>query len=253
MNKTEFKELQDQFATLAYTYDRISKDGFIFDAKYTYYYKDLVKKRFKITEENKMLQQIAIMLKNNKTEEEINLFIDEAKKKFADQMFKFDKKLEIISPIIKHLNEMSNEEIEEVEATYRNYAIMYHPAVKMNPSQNELQLFGLIRKLYFENNLSGLQEILNNSKNFLTPIEINEDDYIKYANYFYDTDKTIKTDIKKKTDNYPYTKFEVFDDAIAIAREEGELRASVNKLSEMNQALHKDFVELFKKDVSFEE
>ena len=253
MNKEEFKELQDQFANLCYTYDKISKDGFIFDAKYTYYFKDLVRRRFKITEENKMFQQIAIMLKNNKSDEEINSFIEEAKKNFAKEMFNFDKKIEIISPIIKHLNEMSNDEIDEVEAVYKNYAIMYHPVVKMNPSQNELQLFGLIRKIYFENNLSGLNEILENSKNFLKHIEINEDNYSKYSNYFYDTDKKIKIDIKKKTDAYPYTKFDVFDDEISIAREEGELRASVNKLSEMNQVLHKDFVELFKRDVSIGE
>lgn len=250
MNKTEFLEMKNEFAEYIYRYEYFLKCGAINDCYYNHFFgKNLDEVRF-YDMENKLMAAVIKLKADNKSEEEINKFIEDYKTKFNQENENIANKHKLAETIVAHNEAMPAADKKQFEEDYLKYVKEHHPIVKCFINDNEENLFKVLNELYKQNNYEGFKEVLELNKGSLSNPEYKEEDFSKISAYYYDIKKNINFDFTKKTQNYPYTKNETLKSEISVARENGEIRVRINELMAANKELHKDFKDNLGFDIS---
>ncbi len=200
--------------------------------------------------ENGLLMTINEMFLKGSTEDEINAFIEKVKNKFNGEKSFIENKHNKCIEVKVRTSTLTEEQINEIEQIYLDFVRKNHPIVKLKTSVEEKKIFPAIRMLYYENNLEGLKQILEDYKDIFKEVEISEDEYNSVNGYYYNTRIQLNKDRDTKSKKYPYNKSQTTLDEISIAREEGDLRTHISKLKEMNQSLRKDSLKNFNKEIT---
>lgn len=252
MNKTEFKEMQNEFAGYVYRYEFFLKCGAIDDCYYNHYFgKELLKLRY-YNLENTLIAECIKLKSEGKTSEEITKFIDGFRNKFFQENKIIEQKNELADKVYQNTEKLSLEDRRKFEDVYLKYVTIGHPIVKCLPSQEEEKIFPVLNKLYKENDFEEFNKIYNANIELFKDVEINEEDYSKISTYYYETKKGINADYSNKQNVYPYNKSETLKNEISIARELGEIKVRLNNLISVNKQLHKDYFLAFDADITLE-
>ncbi len=250
MNLNEFLEMKNEFAEYIYRYEYFLKCGSINDCYYNYYFSQYLDEIKFLDTESKVMASLIDMKANNETKEKMEEFTANAKKAYATEKGMIENKNRIAKQVVENNNTLPMEDKKQFEKDYLDYCKTNHPIVKCLISDEEEKLFGLINKLYKENNYSAFKEVLELNKAAFTNPEYKEEDFNKISGYYYDMKKNINSDYLKKQNIYPFSKSEVLKNEISVAREAGELKATLSKFREANKNLHKDYVMNFEVDFS---
>ncbi|MBR6071330.1 MAG: hypothetical protein IKP77_00680 [Acholeplasmatales bacterium] len=250
MNKSEFLEMQNEFAKYVYRYEYFIKLGVITDSYYHHYFFNELESARYYNLENTLLVELIKMKNDNKTLEEINNYIKGFKDKYANENKTIEEKHKFCEKVVNNCEQLSNDEKAQFEKDYLEYVTNNHPIVKCIVSKEEEALFATLNKLYKENNYDGFKVLLNNNKEIFKPVEIDENEYSRISGYYYDVKKGINNDYANKQNGYPYNKQETMKNDISVARETGEIKVRINTLKSANKQLHKDYVLAFGNDIS---
>ncbi len=252
MNKTEFLEMQNEMADYVYNYEYFIKCGVIFEAYYNSQFYKYMEEMHYYDIENGLLLTIHEMSLKGSSEEEINAFIDKVKTKFNNEKPLLENKHKKCLEVKTRTDSLSKEQLEEIEKIYLDFVKKNHPIVKLKTTNEEKEIFPVIRMLYYENNINGLKQILEDHKDLFKDVEIPEEEYNRVNGYYYNTRIQINKDRDEKSKKYPYDKSHATEDEISIAREEGDLRTKISKLKEMNQNLRKDCKANFNREITLD-
>ncbi len=252
MNKTEFLEMQKEMADYVYNYEYFIKCGVIYESFYNSQFAKYIDEMHYYDIENGLLLTINEMKLKGSSEEELDAFIEKVKTKFNNEKSFIENKHKKCIEVKTRTESLSKEQLDEIENIYLDFVRKNHPIVKLVTTNEEKEIFPVIRMLYYENNYDGLKRILEDHKDLFKDVEIPESEYNKVNGYFYNTRIQINKDRDQKSKKYPYDKSQVTVDEISIAREEGDLRTKISKLKEINQNLRKDTKNNFNKDITLE-
>ena len=252
MNKTEFLEMQSEMADYVYNYEYFIKCGVIFEAYYNSRFYDYIIEMHHYDVENGLLLTLQEMKFKGSSEEELNAFIEKVKTKYTNEKPLLENKHKKCLEVRARTESLSQEQIDEIEKIYLNFMKKNHPIVKLKVSDEEKAIFPVLRMLYYENNMEGLKQIIEDHKDIFKDVEIPEEEYNRVSGYFYNTRFQLNKDRDEKSKKYPYDKAHATEDEISIAREEGEIRTKISKLKEINQQLRKDFKNNFNREITLD-
>lgn len=247
MNRTEFNEIQEQMAQSLIVYERFCKKANYLKAKYNSHFSKYTEQEVKYKLENDLMVNVIKMLNDKKSLDEVDKIIEKGKAIYVKAMVDMANEFKHDDLVVKSFE---NADVQEVENAYEQYTRINHPAIKMQVSNNEAQLYQALRSLYFQNNLSAFNSVLQMNQNLISTVEYTEDKFVEYYKYYMNTARQIQNDMENKLKNFPFTKEEIFQDDMSIASEEGELRAKINKLAGINKSLHKDFINVYGEDLN---
>lgn len=250
MNKTEFNDLQNQLGNILYEYERLLKKGFIINLKYQVKFKSYLEKLKKYNEENKLIQQVIIMVNEKKVENEIEQTINLATLKYNKELVNIQNNVRNYESILRNIANISNDNISKMEFDFKNYVLKRHPALKINVSKEQDLIYRQLRIAYEENNIENFYKCFKIALSIDTCENISEEDYSKYSINYYELMEKLKLEIQRLSTLYPYTKENVFLDDMSILHEEAELKINVNNLLGINSSLHKDLLNCYFKDIS---
>lgn len=245
MNKNEFKELQKEIGEIVISYERFCKKGYLLDLKYTAQFHEYIEKEYRLSTENEALQQMLLKLKQKESPEEMEHYLKELRAQYAQNIVRLSNKIrqsELMTAV-------SEEVSEGMERAFEEYALMYHPAVRIFISKEERAIYNQLRALYMDNKLSAFIALIEMNRTQLQNQELEEAKYVQAAEYYYHTMEQIRLDMKKREAGFPYTKEAIFGDSLSLAAEEAEFRVKINQLLGLNKSLHKDITALYDRDV----
>ena len=247
MQYKDFIKLQNELKNILVDYTKFLKKGATLDLKYTNEFKDEILKDFKLRNENSMLIQASTMLNDKKSLEEVDKYIDNYKANYNILFNNLNAKINNCNLVFeKPLDEERKNELEE---HFLNVVKTASPLLLIDADKAYYNSFNLLQMLYQQNNYETyfadyeLNKELFNEKNFSNV------DFDKYINYYMNLMQKITYDINQRKNKYPFDKENVFVDEISIARERGNFRANLTKISEANKAIKLDFKALYGKIV----
>ena len=239
----EFKTLQDQIVDILVDYTIFLKKGAQLDYRYTYEFKDEILKDFKYRNENTLLVTAGTMLTDKKSLDEVDSYISNYKKNYERDINGLNRKIVDSELVVK--NEINDEMKKELENHFIDLVRNYYPAIRLEANEEYIKAFELLHTLYQQNNYTSYFATYDLFKNLFTYKDYHDVDFEKYVNIYMNLMQRINSDTVKRKQGYPYTKEEVFEDEITIAREKGEFRAKLTKLIEANKAIKEDFKAIY--------
>jgi len=97
-------------------------------------------------------------------------------------------------------------------------------------------------------------ELMNEKKAISTHRnDVAQEIWKSFKEYYFNAGSMMTQDLSMRTQQYPYTLEEVFEDEITMAREEGQVRAEITRFIGVNKAFHADFIRIFGKDEKIDE
>ena len=247
MNRQEFDELRNEFAEYIYRYEYFLKVGFLNDLYYNNEFKADLEVNALLEFENSVIYTACKEKENNKDFDKTQLF--EIAKQNKEQLLKSIKEKNAKSSrLVERFEKMSNQEKKDIETDYLNLVKVYHPVIRVFVTEEEKAVFNKIRQFYNENDVAGIQELLELNKGLFKDIEYLPEHYNKVSGFFYDNQKRINADYTKKMKEYPFNIGETLKDEITRARETGELRSRHTQLLRNNQELKKAYKKLYGED-----
>lgn len=249
MNDMEFKELQTEFGKMIFSYEAFCKKGYLLDIEYNYHFHDYIEKEYRLLEENELLKNVVLMLKEKKSLAEIEKHISDTSVKYNKNIVALRNKAKNSEHIYRVGKELSLEVVSEFEKEFKEYLMENHPAVKIMISPQEKAVYNQLRSFYFENNYGSYSAFLDLNRKVIQPSLLTADKYDMAAKYYYNTMGEIRLDMNKKKNTYPYNKEEVFLDEMNLAAEEADFKIRLNALLGINKSLHQDVMEVYGEDI----
>ncbi len=248
MNRLEFNEMVKEFGEDVYDFEKFLKKGFILEASYITIFNGLLKEINHATFENNLLKDGIEKLKNNESVDDINKYLIENKKKINDTIAQLVVRDNYYKKVYDSAYSFLTKENEEVEALYKDYCLKHHPAVRAFVSKQEEELSNYLKKEYFEDNLEHLKTLLEKNQGVFINDEIEDSKFNDISGHYFKLRKNMNVEKQARLKKYPFIKENVFKDELSIASEEAELRIQLKKLKDLNEALHKDFTQIFGSD-----
>ena len=253
MNKEEYIEMRQEFASLIYDFENFMKNGFLADCKYNVAYYDTLRE---IRKTEMTVAVIAHAMKdkeNNVPITEILKKIENAKKDYDVEQLQTENKHKYCTQLIQILSKFDKSAYEASEKHMRDFLIKYHPVVCLNTKKEARDTYEMLKRFYFECNFVGFQEYLDKNITMFEVPEITEDRYVEASQVYFRFRQTITDSLMKSQDKYPYNKIKLFNDDITIQAEKDELEIKAKKLKQGLAAAQKDFKESFGFDFKFKD
>lgn len=244
MNKQEFMEMHDEFASLVYNYELFMKNGFLTDCKYNVSFYDELRKVRNAEAELQVITS-AMRDKGNKKIEEILNSIDKAKKAYAQELVSTENKNNYCKQLTSILDKFDQSAFDASEKHFKDFIFKYHPVVCLNAKKEARDVYEMLKKFYFECNYLGFQEYLEINKAVFEVDEITEDRYVEASQVYFKFRQTINQSFINFKDKYPYNKKELFNDEMTVLSERDNLSIKAKQLNEALKAARKDFKEAF--------
>ena len=243
MNKEEFKELQNETAFYIYNIELRSKEYFLTDIKYNYYFFDLLKEKIAVENEINFIKGMI----DNKNR---NLNCEEFKKAFVKQVKDNNSTIEAkhsnVLMTFDAITSVVDDKRKELENYFHDFIREHHPVVTYNKSKDAAMAFDFVKKMYRENNYSGMVEAYNLNKASLQTDIIGPSQYNEVALLHYEFKKQITAGIMKvKETDYPRNKMEVVKSEENILKEKEQIKKDTEELLKALSALESDYENLF--------
>lgn len=245
MNKEEYIEMRQEFASLIYDFENFMKNGFLADCKYNVAFYDSLRK---IRDAEMQVAVISSALKDKKNNVEITEIlkkIEDAKKNYSVETLQTENKHKYCTQLIQILSKFDKSAYEASEKHMRDFLIKYHPVVCLNAKKEARDTYEMLKRFYFECNFVGFQEYLNQNITVFEVEEINEDRYVEASQVYFRFRQTIMDSINKSKDKYPYNKITLFNDDMTIQAEKDDLEIKADKVQTGLKAAKKDFFDTF--------
>ena len=239
----DFLTLQEQLKTILVDYSYFLKKGAQLNYKYIHYFKDEVLKDFQIRNENTMLVTAITMLKDKKKLDEVDKYLEDYKLNYQKELSNLNKRILAADKVCN--TKINDEAQKELEEHFLDLVRNYYPALRLEENQEYVKSFELLQLLYQQNNYNTYFATYDLFKNLFVEKNYQNVDYDKYANVYLNLMQRVTTDTVQRKQGFPYTKEDAFEDEITIAREKGDFRANLNKLSEANKVIKEDFKEAY--------
>lgn len=249
MNSNDFKEIQEQFGETMYAYEQYLKKGYLLDMMYNYHFNDYIVKEYRLNIENELLKNVLEMLNAKESLDSVEAYISNAKKINAENLIALDKKFREATQVVNVTDNLSEDMDESFETSFKEFVMVSHPAIKITVTKEEADMFSQLRRFYFTNNYSGFLACLELFEKSFAASSIKEDKYEEAARYYYDMMSEMKVDANKKSNLYPYDKENVFEDDITLASENAEFKGRIRVLTELNQSLQKDVLQIYGEEI----
>ncbi len=245
MNRTEFIEMQNEFADYLYEYEKVIKEGYLLDLKYNKEFSALLVELHNLEIETGVMKDCLEKLQAGEAIENLNAFIAKVKESFQKKLVEIEKKNKRAVEVTNRTEALTDEEKKDFEEYFHEFVKEYYPPVKLLLPPDLKPTFDMLKHAYYDNNISFFKEVFElNRISFMCP-EIPENDYPKVSAYYYDFKKKVSIDRVERTKKYPYIKKDVFTDEMSIKAEEGELLMRISKIKSLNKVLKSDFVNAF--------
>ncbi len=250
MNKQEYQEMRDEFATLVYNYEAFLKSGFLTDCRYNVAFFEPLKEIRKCEAEIAVITQAIQAKATHKIEVVLNA-IKEAKEKFATEQLQTENKHNYCLQLLSIINKFDKSVFDESEKEFKEFILQYHPVVNLNPSKEAKATYDMLKRFYLECNHLGFKEYLaTNIKVFEVP-ELTEDKYVEASKIYFNFRTTINQQFNDLSKKYPNTKINVFEDEITVQSEKDDLEIKAKKLKEGLVSARKDFYDNFGFELNF--
>ncbi len=250
MQYNDFIKLQDSVIEILKNYTYFLKKGFQLDIKYVNLFKEEIMNEFKMKNENTMLISALTMLNDNKDLAEVDKYIDDYKKNYNKELSNLNQKIINYEKYLK-MN-FSEDDILKMENHFFDIVKTKSPLLIFDADENHINAYEILQALYQQNNCQTYFAAYDVYKDALIKKDFSNEDFDKYTNFYINLMQKITLDTKERKNKYPFTKEEVFEDEITIAREKGDFRAKLNKLREANNSIKKDFIEAYGENVELD-
>jgi hypothetical protein len=251
MNKEEYIEMRQEFASLVYAFENFMKNGFLADCKYNVaFYDNLVQ----IRESELRLSVIVAAMKdkeNNTPIDQILSKIEKTKIDYNVEKIQTENKHKYCLQLIQILSKFDKSAYDASETHMKDFLIKYHPVVCLNAKKEAREKYEMLKRFYFECNFVGFQEFLNENIQIFETGEINEDRYVEASQVYFRFRQTITDSLNKSKELYPYNKIELFNDDMTIQAEKDNLDIKLKQLKNSLKAAEKDFKNEFGFDFKF--
>ena len=251
MNKEEYIEMRQEFASLVYTFENFMKNGFLVDCKYNVAFYDTLKK---IREAELKLNVVVTAMKdkeNNVPIDKILTRIENTKKEYNVEALQTENKHKYCMQLIQILSKFDKSAYEASEKIMKDFLIKYHPVVCLNAKKEAREKYEMLKRFYFECNFVGFQEFLDQNITVFETDEINEDRYVEASQVYFRFRQTITDSINKSKELYPYNKMELFNDDMTIQAEKDNLEIKAKQVENALKSAEKDFKAEFGFDFKF--
>ena len=247
MEYNDFLKLQNDIKNILVEYTHFLKKAADLDLKYTTEFKDEIVKDFKLRNENSMLVQATTMLNDKKSLDEVDKYIEKYKANYSILFNNLNAKINNFSLAIS--NPLAEDKEKELEDHFINVVKTASPLLSIDSDPSYFNAFNLLQMLYQQHNYETYFADYDLNKELFKEKDYQNVDFEKYVAYYMSLMQNITADINDKKTKYPFTKENVFEDEITIARERGDFRAVLSKVSEANKAIKADFKALYGENV----
>lgn len=241
MNDVTYKNLVD----LIFNYEKFLKESHLINYKYHNSFNEKLTTLLKLNKENNALTSIITAVNNKVDQEKMTELINNLVNDYNNSITrasKFDNNAKLAINKIKGL---SKENEESFDAIYYTYISNYHPALFSRIEENNLRMYKQLNSFYNDCNQPAFEEMLDLVKNGLRKFDENDEESILSLKKIYERlSVEIPSSIEKLKVKYPYVKMNVFDNDMTVLAEDADLRVSITKEKNMNEALQKDLFKL---------
>lgn len=244
MNKQEYEEMRQEFASLIYEYELQLKRGFLTDCRYNATYYDVLKEVRRAEAEIAVMTQ-AIQSKGNHKIEDILNAINKAKEEYKTELQTTENKHNYCVQLLSIIDQFDKSVFDQSEQSFKEFILNYHPVVCLNASKEAKQVYDMLKRFYVECNHLGFKEYFGMNKKVFEVDDITEDRYIEASQVYYNFRNTISNALNNLTNQYPYNKISVFNDEMTVLAEKDDLEIKAKKLSEALKNAKKDFYDNF--------
>lgn len=243
MNKEEFKELQDETAFYIYQIEMHSKELYLTDLKYNYYFFDLLKEKIAVENE---INCIRGMIENKSR----NLNYEEFKKAFIKQVKENNANVEVkhssVVQIFDKVTSIDEETYKKMEEYFQRFIREHHPVIQYKKTKDATMGYDFVKKMYRENNYSGMMEAYELNKDSLASNIINQSEYNDVALLYYEFKKKITSQFMQvREDQYPKNKVEVVKSQENIEKEKEQIKKDTEDLLKTLVPLQADYEKMF--------
>ena len=245
MNKEEYIEMRQEFASLIYDFENFMKNGFLADCKYNVAFYDSLRK---IRDAEMQVAVISSALKDKKNNVEITEIlkkIEDAKKNYSVETLQTENKHKYCTQLIQILSKFDKSAYEASEKHMRDFLIKYHPVVCLNAKKEARDTYEMLKRFYFECNHLGFTEYFGTVKEKFEVAPVEEDRYTEASQVYFKFRNQITATIEKMKNTYPYNKSTIFSDEMTVMAEKDDLEIKSKRLSEALVSARKDFNEKF--------
>lgn len=248
MTKKEFQELKEEFAAVTCKFEQFNKKINEIRAKYNKYFFDQIQTSKHIMAETVLLTNLVSL----KAKGESDDTIEKTKNDFVNKVLSEEKEDILnhtkLTRIADNFENTSKEDNEKFEFLVENFILDYHPYVNINMNPNVQNVFKLLMKFYYENNIGGFEEVFEMNKQALSHPELAEEDYNRAQTLYNQFKMFYQKNYNDNKNKFPLNKQIVFLNDVALDSERDELEIAIKKELKMNEAIHKDYVATFGSD-----
>ena len=244
MNKQEYNEMREEFASLVYQYERYLKVGFLTDCRYNALFFDELKKLRRAEAEIALISQAIQAKENNKIDVILNA-IDKTKAEFKKELVQTENKHNYCVQLLSIVDKFDKSVFDLSEKYFRDFIFTHHPVVNLNAKKEAKDIYELLKRFYFECNYLGFKEFLNSNIKVFECDEVTEEKYVEASQVYFQFRNTINNTLNELSKKYPYNKNDIFNDEMTVQAEKDDIEIQAKKMTEALKNARKDFFDAF--------
>ena len=129
MNRTEFIEMQNEFADYLYEYEKVIKEGYLLDLKYNKEFSSLLVELHNLEIETGVMKDCLEKLQAGEAIENLNAFILKVKESFKKKLVEIESKNKRAVEVTARTEALTDEEKKDFEEYFHEFVKEYYPQI----------------------------------------------------------------------------------------------------------------------------
>lgn len=245
MEKEVFEALKSKLTGVLVECELLQRKINFLNSTYMLEFYEYLKQNLYLNSENDILLKSIQMKIDGKSLEEIKNFLQQEKEQFSVKLRLFDDKYQKALALQKRCKNYQAEDMVKLDEEYKNYCVLYHPVLKVNPNTQEQLVYSALSRLYREGDMMGYRNLFNEIYPSLAVTRFSEEDYDSVAEIFQKNIEELTNTIQIQKGQMPLNKEDIFTDDAKMTNEYADIRQTNYMARDMNRNLQKDFNEHF--------
>ena len=235
MNNKEFLEVQNQVIDKVFELENIKRREYFAQYKYITIFSEYILEQATLKYENiYMLEGIKAKAENQGYD------LVSKKEELEAKLAGFKRHHEMAKQVLDIYDKYSEEKLEELENTYKEFVTKYHPAINVKSSKEQVQVYQMLTSVYLVGEVEQFITMYNEVKDNLEELVI-EDDLEQIIDVYNQTIENLTELIKKRKETLPFKYEEIVDDESKITSEISRFREALYELRNINKNIRLDW------------
>lgn len=235
MNKNQFFEVQKEVINKVFEFEDLKRREYLAQYKYITIFNEYIIEQAKLKYENIYMLE-GIKAKSEKQEFDVNAKKEELENKLAVYIRNY----EIAKQVLNVYDSYTEENIQLLNETYKDFVSKYHPAINVKASEEQVQIYQMLTSVYLVGKVDAFINMYQEAKNVLNEIEI-EDDFDEILNAYNQTISNLTPLLEKRKQSLPLMYEEIINDEFKITNEISRFREAIYELRNINKNLRLDW------------